>query len=1605
MIAAILVQLDGATETNDAEKAKAKKEEKPLPKPALLGFNSGSSRSLSIIGDMASQESDEYKKKERSRHFRKHWPLLFWLKERTMHELVEAPLDFLAGLGKAMWLSCQWHCYGGFPRGYADDHWSSRARFFVLDEAAFFSNFIQACILMNLFALALDAHNISAERANALNVANLVFTVIFTFEMFAKLLVGGIPDYFLSWWNIFDGFIVTTSLVDLVYEYVVAGDGEGGSSLGALRIIRMLRLARVARIARLANKWKFLQDVLKLMVSGMQGMGPVLLLLMLFMFIFSILGMQMFGSIESIAEASGGYIRFDSFFCAFVQCFYVLTVENWVDVMYVAMAETGPISAIYFVALVVLGSFIMLNLILAVVLGGGGVSDIQFDAGLSQLDGITSSYQLRCGMARWQWYSDQKHKESLRHEAAHRLQKIVDRHEMRCVIHNWFYESEQFAEEAAERVKVDPENASAEDKRIVLAAEYAKHYRHTREEKRSKAAKARNCVAEIERANLEAAKERVRLGVGTSDDLKMVSDSKDRKTAEIAKEVDEANALKVPVDLEILAHSQCHSSPKGKAGLKKSRIGLARDIKSLENVYASLGIKINCWRRCWWTYRRYCCTLMAFEAWRNSIMAAIIISSVTMLAPDPPAAGLHAAPVFIVDMVCALLFVVEVFVLAGALEIPHHDEFDPLAPPQTGLMVYFSDPWNRLDFGVICASLLRLGFEPGSAAFRVLTLLRAHRPLRIINRIRTLRETVFLLYSACIHLGTLALFLAFAMTAYAVVGMQLLKGTFGDCDDGAWADDDAYMATVGSFPEGGSRWGKLATGSTIGDDALADFYVTRPCSGNFTFTQDLGDGQQLEARGEWVVSTFNFDDFPTALMSVFVLTIGGWGDIMFMGLSATDVDHSPKPYANQGNLLVVFYMFFGVAFFGLYYVNLFIGVVFERYTEMGSVKDDGHFVASENREWEGWQAHLKLVAPDVAIPRPTAHWRRTCFKISENPKLSNAVLFTIGLNAVTLVVAERGQSESFTNGLEYINCLFAAVFAVEAFLKLAGHGGKGYFSSSENCFDFVVTAVSALDSALFLGGICADTDSAAVRLMRSMRVFRLVRLIGRIEGCADILLACRYALSRLAIVCLLLLIIVFYFANIAKVLFVTFADHGSRYANFRSVFGAMQLLFVLMTGDAWNDTYEELLDDASSESDTFAVNIFFVVYMLINFFVTVNLFIMVVCEAFEVLSESNRRTVEKLVPTFKKEWSKYDPEASGRLCMQPPRDSENLISVRYGDGIEEGKSASDLKPQEALELFVRRVPAPLGVAMSNGQPSKSRTAEARVRSKVDFLIARPNFSYEFHEVLLGLVALWLTEEEQVKVPGIEEQIEHLAASVMIASRLQFIAKRIRARRLREVEAARAAFRENNPPPVKPAAPEVTPAAFLANAHEAVDIARPNPRQKLPPLQTKASPAGKSALAQPSPKSPPKSPPAALARTQVPPLTKHMSIAEQIKAGAAQKHAEQMSNYKKRLSVNKSFDSTDTSSTDGKVRLAPLSKTVYAMTALGSPGSSEGFDSSSRSITEDLPLEEPNSTSQGFDSSKAISGQLPLGGHSSTSQGTTQDTQEPAVAAPKHDFVF
>ena len=76
--------------------------------------------------------------------------------------------------------------------------------------------------------------------------------------------------------------------------------------------------------------------------------------------------------------------------------------------MYVSMADAGILSFIYFVVLIIIGCFILVNLVLAVILGDSMVPNtVGYQAGLVQLDATLESYGIRCCIARWKWSTDQ----------------------------------------------------------------------------------------------------------------------------------------------------------------------------------------------------------------------------------------------------------------------------------------------------------------------------------------------------------------------------------------------------------------------------------------------------------------------------------------------------------------------------------------------------------------------------------------------------------------------------------------------------------------------------------------------------------------------------------------------------------------------------------------------------------------------------------------------------------------------------------------------------------------------------------------------------------------------------------------------------------------------------------------------------------------------------------------------------------------------------------------------------------------------------------------------------------------------------------------------
>jgi hypothetical protein len=1272
---------------------------------------------------------------------------------------------------------CKMFCYDGVPRTMTKYNWARRARWIAIHDASPFSYFIQGCILCNLVVLAMDAHNIPKSTQHFLQRANLTLTGIFTFEMIIKLVIGGIPDYVHSTWNLFDGFIVIGSVVELVVA-------SGSSSLSALRAVRMLRLTRVARLARLANKWKSLQDVLKLIKKSSSGVGPVLLLLILFMFIFSILGMQMFG--ESVT--SDEYVRFDSFTLAFVQCFYVITGEAWVDIMYVSMADSGVFAFIYFVALIIIGCFILVNLVLAVILGDTMVpNSVGFEAGLHQLDATLESYAVRCSLSRWKWSIAQMILAETRAKTLNEWKASIEQHGVERLssiarglgmsnhfldgIHSHLQKLAHSSQTALAEHKSDEEGKSdsppstprsraynrldttdsttsatsvtsprddfddktwnklrAATKVIGTFATSQVPESWTEEiDKENKTLKYRDSVtgatlsyeAHPEHADFKAELNAILHG-------KSADFFKSKVHSFMAMD----SALNAFGDLETREANRLTRSERKKH--MKSKLGLAKIVITSVDAFEGLEEKATGWDLKFIRFRKFSIQVVSSTKWHDLIMMAIVVSSLMMVLQDENTSFIGIF--FILDILCGVIFAIEVVLMCGALEsVRDHDK------NIVGFRAYIEDPWNQLDLAIVISTFLAPIFTVTdlSLGYWCCTIIRAFRPLKVINRVASLKSTVHLLYVSLIRLGTLGMFITFAFVAYAVVGMQLLKGLYYYCDDGDYADDDEYLNTVGQFPHNSPKDGKINN---------AGLYETRPCKGVFTNL----NGTTLEAFGEWRNPTFHFDDFFNSFLTVFVLSTEGWAEIVWIGLSATRVGYSGKPYHNT-NILILWYFFFGVAFFALYMINLFIGVVFDLYIEMKTLEDDGTLKKRDERSWSEYVARLELVKCIKRIPPPQHLIRQKIEKMVRSDLFQKFIISVIFLNALALAVIHRGQGPHFSATLEWINVALAMIFVLEAILKILGHGVKTYFSDSVDLFDFTVSVVSSIDSLLFMTQTCADNDSAFLKFVRSMRVFRLLRLVNLFRGCEDILLACKFALPRLLMVCSLLLILIFFFANIGWVIFHDFQDHGSTYAHFRTVFGGMQLLFVIMTGDAWTDTMGELVDEKPEWK--VIIVIYFISYLIVQYFVVVNLFVMVVCEAFEILSEGNRTAVERVLPVFQKVWSTFDPEAT-----------------RYIN-------------EASLETLLRQIPEPIGVSF--------QASYTQLRTKADYLrLDMVDSNVEFSDVLTGLVAIWLTEEGQTVDTEIAHQMNQLSASIILTAASRRWLQR------RQVRLAKLALMEN-----------------------------------------------------------------------------------------------------------------------------------------------------------------------------------------------------------------
>ncbi|EAR95184.2 cation channel family protein (macronuclear) [Tetrahymena thermophila SB210] len=233
-------------------------------------------------------------------------------------------------------------------------------------KSSFFNNLATIAVFANTVVLAL-AGSFSDDQSNQiLDWLNNFFTFVFIGEMAFKIIGLTPAGYVRDRMNIFDGFIVCLSILELVIF-----SGSGSKAFSAFRSVRIFRTFRVLRVTRLLRGLEFMGVIIKVISRTLDSFIYIAFLLFLFIFIFTLLGMQIYGGKLQIIDPRVRQ-NFDNFQNGFITVFQLMTIENWNDILYKTFNSSVNkfLTSIYLIVWIFIGNWIFLNLFLAILLDG-----------------------------------------------------------------------------------------------------------------------------------------------------------------------------------------------------------------------------------------------------------------------------------------------------------------------------------------------------------------------------------------------------------------------------------------------------------------------------------------------------------------------------------------------------------------------------------------------------------------------------------------------------------------------------------------------------------------------------------------------------------------------------------------------------------------------------------------------------------------------------------------------------------------------------------------------------------------------------------------------------------------------------------------------------------------------------------------------------------------------------------------------------------------------------------------------------------------------------------------------------------------------------------
>ncbi|XP_007465107.1 PREDICTED: voltage-dependent T-type calcium channel subunit alpha-1G isoform X40 [Lipotes vexillifer] len=1067
-------------------------------------------------------------------------------------------------------------------------------------DSKYFGRGIMIAILVNTLSMGIEYHEQPEELTNALEISNIVFTSLFALEMLLKLLVYGPFGYIKNPYNIFDGVIVVISVWEIV--------GQQGGGLSVLRTFRLMRVLKLVRFL------PALQRQLVVLMKTMDNVATFCMLLMLFIFIFSILGMHLFGC-KFASERDGDTLpdrkNFDSLLWAIVTVFQILTQEDWNKVLYNGMASTSSWAALYFIALMTFGNYVLFNLLVAILVegfqaeGDATKSESEPDFFSPSLDG-DGDRKRRLALV-----SLGEHPELRRsllppliiHTAATPMSlpkssstgpaEALGPASRRA-------SSSGSAEPGAPHEMKSPPSARSSPHSPWSAASRWTSRRSSRNslgrapslKRRSPSGERRSLLSGDgqESQDEQESSEEERASPAGSDRRRRGSLEREAKSS-----FDLPDTLQVP-GLHRTASGRSsaseHQDCNGKSAPGRLTRALRPDDPPLDGDDGddegnlSKGERMRAWVRArlpacclerdsWSAYifppqsrfRLLCHRIITHKMFDHVVLVIIFLNCITIAMERPKIDPHSAERIFLTlsNYIFTAVFLAEMTVKVVALGWCF------------GEQAYLRSSWNVLDGLLVLISIIDILVSMVSDSgtkilgmLRVLRLLRTLRPLRVISRAQGLKLVVETLMSSLKPIGNIVVICCAFFIIFGILGVQLFKGKFFVCQ---------------------------------GED-------TR----NITNKSDCA-----EASYRWVRHKYNFDNLGQALMSLFVLASkDGWVDIMYDGLDAVGVDqqnfhkcrqHQEEEEARRREEKRLRRL---------------------EKKRRNLMLDD--VIASGSSASAAPEAQCKPYYSDYSRFRLLVH------HLCTSHYLDLFITGVIGLNVVTMAMEHYQQPQILDEALKICNYIFTVIFVLESVFKLVAFGFRRFFQDRWNQLDLAIVLLSIMGITLEEIEVNASLpiNPTIIRIMRVLRIARVLKLLKMAVGMRALLDTVMQALPQVGNLGLLFMLLFFIFAALGVELFgdlecdETHPCEGlGRHATFRNFGMAFLTLFRVSTGDNWNGIMKDTLRDCDQEStcyNTVISPIYFVSFVLTAQFVLVNVVIAVLMKHLE---ESNKEAKEE----------------------------------------------------------------------------------------------------------------------------------------------------------------------------------------------------------------------------------------------------------------------------------------------------------------------------------------------------------------------------------------